>query len=64
MKSNIQVTFTSGDDEPVGTIDMSDYMATLINVNDVMVMCYKMREAFNDMGEPLSFRIEIMSEDI
>ena len=64
MKSNIQVTFTSGDDEPVGTIDMSDYMATLINVNDVMIMCYKMREAFNDMGEPLSFRIEIMSEDI
>ena len=64
MKSNIQVTFTSGDDEPVGTIDMSDYMATLINVNDVMVMCYKMREAFNDMGEPLSFKIEIMSEDI
>ena len=64
MKSNIQVTFTSGDDEPVGTLDMSDYMATLINVNDVMIMCYKMREAFNDMGEPLSFKIEIMSEDI
>lgn len=64
MKSNIQVTFTSGDDEPVGTIDMSDYMATLINVNDVMVMCYKMREAFNSMGEPLSFKIEISSEDI
>ena len=64
MKSNIQVTFTSGDDEPGGTIDMSDYMATLINVNDVMVMCYKMREAFNDMGEPLSFKIEISSEDI
>ena len=64
MKSNIQVTFTSGDDEPVGTIDMSDYMATLINVNDVMVMCYKMREAFNDMGEPLSFKIEISTEDI
>jgi hypothetical protein len=64
MKSNIQVTFISGDDKPVGTIDMSDYMATLINVNDVMVMCYKMREAFNDMGEPLSFKIEISSEDI
>ena len=64
MKSNIQVTFTSGDDEPVGTMDMSDYMATLINVNDVMVMCYKMREAFNSMGEPLSFKIEISSEDI
>jgi len=64
MKSNIQVTFTSGDDEPVGTIDMGDYMALLINVNDVMVMCYKMREAFNDMGEPLSFKIEISSEDI
>lgn len=64
MKSNIQVTFTSGDDEPVGTIDMSEYMAILINVNDVMVMCYKMREAFNDMGEPLSFKIEISSEDI
>ena len=64
MKSKIQVTFTSGDDEPVGTIDMSEYMATLINVNDVMVMCYKMRQAFNDMGEPLSFRIEIASEDV
>lgn len=62
--SNIQVTFTSGDDEPVGTIDMSQYMATLVDVSDVIALCHKFRDTFNIMGEPLSFRVEYFSEDV
>ena len=64
MKSNIQVTFTSGDDEPLGLITLGEYMAGLINTDEVMALCHKFRETFNDMGEPLSFRVEIVSEDI
>ena len=60
--TNIQVTFTQ-DGVTIGSMQLNDGMATLIDISDIDEVCNKFRSAFTAMGEPLDFKIEYTSED-
>ena len=59
----IKVTFTSRDDVPIGTIELSEDMACLFSTNDIDKVCQPFRLVVNGMGVPLDFRIEYTDKD-
>ena len=62
--SSIKVTFSSGDDVPIGTIEMNEDMACMFRIETINDICHRLRVAFNEMGEPLDFRIEYLDKDV
>ena len=61
--SSIKVTFSSGDDAPIGVIDFSEDMTLLIGMDKVNEFCLDCRNLFNEMGSPLTFRVEYTDKD-
>jgi hypothetical protein len=62
--TSIQVTFTDAQEDVVGTMDFKEGMATMIGLDVVEDICQRLRVTVNNMGEPLNFRIEYISEDL
>ena len=58
-----KVTFTTRDDVPVGTMDLSE-MATILELETINAVCQLFRRKFNEMGEPLDYSIEYVSRDV
>ena len=62
--SSIKVTFTCRDDVPIGTIEMNCSMSALFSIETINDICHRFRVAFNEMGDPLDFRIEYLDKDV
>jgi len=60
----IKVTFSCRDDVPIGTIEMNENMACMFSIDAINDICHRFRETFNEMGDPLDFRIEYLDKDI
>lgn len=63
MKQSMKITFSSRSNEPEGTIELGS-MSLLVDMETILKVCDTFRNKFNEMGEPLDYRIEYVSEDI
>jgi len=61
--SSIKVTFSSGDDAPIGVIDFNEDMMLLVGLDKVNEFCFDCRNLFNEMGSPLTFKVEYIYKD-
>ena len=61
--TEIKVTFSSGDDEPIGSIDFGREMSLFIDIETINAFCIKCRESFHFLGDPLNYKIEYTDED-
>ena len=62
--SSIKVTFSCRDDVPIGTIEMNEDIACMFSIGTINDICHRFRVAFNEMGDPLDFRIEYLDKDV
>ena len=62
--SSIKVTFSSRDAQTIGTIEMNEDMACMFSIDTINDICHRFRVAFNEMGDPLDFRIEYLDKDV
>ena len=61
--NTVKVTFSSRDDEPIGTIDLTEEMSCMLSIDHIDRLCQQLRSAFNELGEPLDYRIEYTVKD-
>ena len=61
--NTVKVTFSSRDDEPIGTIDLTEEMSCMLSIDHIDRLCQQLRSAINELGEPLDYRIEYTDED-
>jgi len=61
--NTVKVTFSSRDDEPIGTIDLTEEMSCMLSIDHIDRVCQQLRSAINELGEPLDYRIEYTVKD-
>ena len=61
--NTVKVTFSSRDDEPIGTIDLTEEMSCMLSIDHIDRLCQQLRSAVNELGEPLDYRIEYTVKD-
>jgi len=61
--NTVKVTFSSRDDEPIGTIDLTEEMSCMLSIDHIDRLCQQLRSAINELGEPLDYRIEYTVKD-
>ena len=61
--NTVKVTFSSRDDEPMGTIDLTEEMSCMLSIDHIDRLCQQLRAAINELGEPLDYRIEYTVKD-
>ena len=61
--NTVKVTFSSRDDEPIGTIDLTEEMSCMLSIDHIDRVCQQLRTAINQLGEPLDYRIEYTVKD-
>jgi len=61
--NTVKVTFSSRDDEPIGTMDLTEEMSCMLSIDHIDRLCQQLRSAINELGEPLDYRIEYTVKD-
>ena len=61
--NTVKVTFSSRDDEPIGTIDLTEEMSCMLSIDHIDRLCQQLRSAINELGEPLDYKIEYTVKD-
>jgi len=61
--NTVKVTFSSRDDEPIGTINLTEEMSCMLSIDHIDRLCQQLRSAINELGEPLDYRIEYTVKD-
>lgn len=61
--NTVKVTFSSRDDETIGTIDLTEEMSCMLSIDHIDRVCQQLRSAINELGEPLDYRIEYTVKD-
>ena len=61
--NTVKVTFSSRDDEPIGTIDLTEEMSCMLSIDHIDRVCQQLRSAINELGEPLDYKIEYTVKD-
>jgi len=61
--NTVKVTFSSRDDEPIGTIDLTEEMSCMLSIDHIDRLCQQLRSTINELGEPLDYRIEYTVKD-
>jgi len=61
--NTVKVTFSSRDDEPIGTIEFVRDMALIIELEKITAFCIACRESFHIFDDPLNYKIEYTDED-